>query len=245
MMSTAVMTERMAEASPRFMARMAGVFYLLIFVGGFDMLFVFGRFVVRGDAAASAANILSHEPLFLAGFAAALLAVAFYIVVTALLYGLFEPVNRNLSLLAAFFSLTGCAIQALALVFHLAPLVVLGDAPYLSAFKVEQLRALAMVFLTLYGRAYNIGLPFFGFYLLLIGYLIFRSTFMPRYLGVLVAVAGPGWLTFLSPPLARHLFPYILLSGLGEGLLILWLLVKGVDEQRWKEQASAARFVHK
>jgi len=112
-------------------------------------------------------------------------------------------------LLAAFFSLVGCAIGPLSLI-HLAP-------------------------------SHINPLVFFGFYRLLIGYLIFRSTFLPRILGVLMAIAGLGWLTFLSPPLANHLSPYNLAPGiLGEGLLTLWLLAIGVNEQRWKEQASAA-----
>jgi hypothetical protein len=87
----------------------------------------------------------------------------------------------------------------------------------------------------------NIGLVFGGFYCFLIGYLIFRSTFLPRIPGALMASAGLGWLTFLSPPLANHLSPYNLGSGIvGEGLLMLWLLVMGVNVQRWKEQASTA-----
>jgi hypothetical protein len=111
----------------------------------------------------------------------------------------------------------------------------------MSVFKLDQLQALALLFLRLHAQAYNSSLVFFGFYCLLIGYLIFRSTFLPRILGVLMAIAGLGWLTFLSPPLADYLSPYILAPGvLGEGSLTLWLLVKGVNEQRWKEQASAA-----
>jgi hypothetical protein len=135
----------------------------------------------------------------------------------------------------------GCAIQAVSSVFFFAPLVVLGDAQSLSVFKVEQLQAQALMFFKLYAQAYNIGLVFFGFYCLLIGYLIFRSTFLPRILGALMAFAGPVWLTFLSTPLANYLSPYNLASGLlGEASLMLWLLVIGVNVQRWKEQASAA-----
>lgn len=233
--------ERIAEASPRFKAKIAGVFYLLTGLTAFDLFFVLGRLVVYGDAAATATNILAHEPLFRLGFAAELIGVSCYIAVTALFYSLFKPVNRSLSLLAAFFSLAGCAIQAFACIFHLAPLGVLGGAQYLTVFKVEQLQALALMFLKLYGQGFNIGLVFFGFYCLLIGYLIFRSTFMPRILGVLMAFAGLSYLTFLSPPFAKYLSPYILVfPGLGEGLLMLWLLVMGVNVQRWKEQASAA-----
>jgi len=238
-MSTGVLMERIAETSPRRKARIAGVFYLLTFLTGGVAVPSF-RLVVSGDAAATATNILAHEPLFRLGFADLLVNVAVYIVVTLLFYELFKPVNRSLSLLAVFFSLAGCAIQALAGLFYLAPLVVLGGAPYLSVFKVEQVHALALMFFELYARAYNIGLVFFGFYCLLIGYLILRSTFLPRVLGVLMAIAGMAWLTFLSPPLANYLSPYNLgVGALGEGSLLLWLLVMGVNAQRWKEQASA------
>jgi len=181
------MTDHTFETSPRLKARIAGVFYLLTFLTGGVALFVRGRL----------------------SLVAGLIAGACYIAVTLLFYSLFKPVNRSLSLLAAFFSLVGCAIGPLSLI-HLAP-------------------------------SHINPLVFFGFYCLLIGYLIFRSTFLPRILGVLMAIAGLGWLTFLSPPLANHLSPYNLAPGiLGEGLLTLWLLAIGVNEQRWKEQASAA-----
>jgi hypothetical protein len=185
--------------------------------------------------------ILGHQPLFRLGLATGLIATACYVTVTALVYGLFKPVNRSLSLLAAFFSLVGCAILAFASLFRIAPLVVLGGGRYLSVFNVEQLRALASLFLELYGQVVNICFVFFGVYCLLIGHLIFRSAFLPRILGVFMAIAGLGWLTFLSPPLANYLRPYILVLGiLAELALMLWLLVMGVNVQRWKEQASAA-----
>jgi len=235
------MTEQIAETSPRPRARITGVVYLLYFLTAVSGEFFLKGIVVDGDAAATATNILAHPSLFRLGLATGLIATALYIALTALFYGLFKPVNRSLSLLAAFFSLVGCAILAFASLFQLAPLVVLGGSPYLSAFKVEQLRALALMFLELNTQANNICVVFFGFYCLLIGYLIFRSAFLPRILGVLMAFAGLGWLTFLYPPLANHLSPYNLVLGfLAELLLMLWLLVKGVDVQRWKEQASAA-----
>ena len=111
----------------------------------------------------------------------------------------------------------------------------------MGVFKLEQSRALASLFLELYGQGVNICFVFFGVYCLLIGYLIFRSAFLPRILGVLMAFAGLGWLTFLSPPLANHLSPYMVVLGfLAELSMMLWLLVMGVNVQRWKEQASAA-----
>ncbi len=236
------MTERIAEASPRFEARLAGVFYLLTFVTGGLAIFARHGLVVDGDAAATATNILAHESLYRLGFAADLLVVAWYIAVTALLYGLFKPISRSGSLLAAFFSLVGCAILGFTCLFQLGPFVALQGAQYSSVFKLEQVQAMAYMSLELYPQAYGIAVVFFGFYCLLIGYLILKSTFLPRFLGGLMVFAGLGWLTFLSQPLARSLSPYILAPGiLGEGALTVWLLVMGVKVQGWKEQASAAR----
>src|SRR6266699_2399364 len=125
------------------------------------------------------------------------------------------------------------------------PLVALGGAHELSAFNAGQLQALALTFLKLHSQGYNISLVFSGFYCLLIGYLIFRSTFLPRVLGVLMAVAGLcympyGFATFLSPEFAAGLFPWVMMPGAGELLLALWLLVIGVNVQRWEEQARSA-----
>ena len=232
------------EASPRLNARIAGVFYLLTFVGGVASLALGGRLVNYGDAAATAASIRAHESLFRLGFAANLFASACYVAVTLLFYELFKPVSRSISMLAAFFSLVGCAVGAFGSLFQLAPLVVLGGAQYLGVFNVEQLQALALVLLKLGAQANNIGLVFFGCYCLLIGYLVFRSDFLPRILGVLMAIGGAGWLTnsfisFLSPPLARSLSSWMMAPGiLGEAALTLWLLVMGVKPAARSEALS-------
>jgi hypothetical protein len=235
-MNTTVSTGQLGGASPRSSARITGVVYLLYFLTA-----VFGAFSMRGlvepgDAAATANHILAHEPLFRLGVAVGLISTALYLAVTALFYNLFKPVNRNLSLLGAFFSLVGCAVQACSSLFQLAPLVILRGSPFLSVFKVEQLQALALLSLKLHTQAANIELLFFGFYDLLIGYLIFRSTFLPRILGGLMMLAGLGWLTFWAPPLATHLSPYIQILGfLAEFLLMLWLLVIGVNVNRLEQ----------
>ena len=240
-MSTAVMMGRIAQVSPRPSARITGLVYFLYFLTAVLGEFFLKGMVVDGDAAATANNLLAHQSLFRLGLATGLIATACYIAVTALFYCLFRPVNRSLSLLAAFFGLVGCAITAFGSLFQLAPLVLLGGAQYLSVFNVQQLRALALMSLELNTQTANICLVLFGFYDLLIGYLIFRSAFLPRVLGVLMALAGLGWLTFLYPPLANSLSPYVLVLGfLAELLLMLWLLVKGVNVQRWKEQNSVA-----
>jgi hypothetical protein len=236
--STAVIEQRIAEAPPRPRGRITGVVYLLYFLTAIFGELLLRGLVVDGNAAATANNILAHQPLFRLGIATGLLATACYVAVTALLNDLFAPVNRRLSLLAAFFSLVGCAILAFASLFRLAPLVVLGGGQYLSVFNLEQLRALASLSLELYGHSVNTCFVFFGVYCLLIGYLIFKSTFLPRILGLPMAFAGLGWLAFLFPPLGDYLSPYNLVLGfLAELAVMLWLLVMGVNVQRWEEQA--------
>jgi hypothetical protein len=236
------MAERTTEASPRLKARMAGVFELLeALTSGFGQVIIPGMLIVSGNAAATAANILGHGLLFRLSLVAALIAVACHVAWTFLFYELFKPVDRRLSLFAAFFSLVGIAMQAFCILFQTAPLVLLESGRSLSAFSVEQLQALALTFLKLNAYAFYIYLVLFGFWCVLIGYLIFRSTFMPRIIGVLEAFAGLCWLSFLWPPLAHYFSPYNqVLAGLAELSLMLWLLVKGVNVQRWKEQASAA-----
>jgi hypothetical protein len=225
------MTAPMAEASPRPKARITGGVYLLYFLTAILAVLFKKGLIVPDDAVATANNILAHESLFRLGFVVGLLANAWYIVLTALFYGLFKPVNRSLSLIAAFFSLVGCAIQTFGSLFQLAPLVILGGgSQYLSVFKVEQRQALALLFLKLHAQSFNIGFVFFALYCILIGYLILRSAFLPRTLGVLMVLAGLGWLTFLSPPLANYLSRYVQVFGfLAEVSLMLWLLVMGVD----------------
>ena len=234
------MTNPIADAPPRPKARITGVVYLLYFLTAILAEVFMKGIVVSGDAAATANNIQAHEPLFRLGLGTGLIATAWYIALTALLYELFKPVNRSVSLVAAFFSLVGCAIQAFGAVFQLAPLVISGSSADLSAFKPEESQALALILFKLDSQAQTITLVFFGLYCLLIGFLIFKSTFLPRILGVLMALAGLGWLTFLAPPLANALSPYALVLGfLAELSLMLWLLVKGVNVERWKQQAAA------
>ena len=219
---------------------MAGVSYLLGAVTSvLGQMVVLGMLVVPDNATATADGILSHESLFRVGFVASLMTVPFHLVWAVLFYGLFKPVNRSISLLAVFTLLLGCAMWTLSSLFQLAPLLVLQNKSSLSAFAPEQLQALALMLLKLNAQTYDIGLVFFGFWCVLIGYLIFRSTFLPRIIGVLEVLAGLGYLTLLWRPLAHHLYPYNLaLAGPGEISLMLWLLVKGVNEERWKEQAA-------
>jgi len=227
-------------ASPRFTARMAGVLYLcIILLGMFAQGYVSGRLVVFGNASATANNIVAQESLYRLGFAVYLIEMACQITLTMLFYGLLKPVSRSVSLLAAIFGLTACVIKTVARLFFFAPLLVLGNAHYLSVFSTEQLEALGLLFLRVNYTGENIAMVFFGLYAVVKGYLVFRSIFWPRILGVLTAVGGLGWLTYLYEPLASRLLPFILAASLVGALAnVFWLLVFGLNEQRWKEQAA-------
>ncbi|SRR6266480_3654645 len=231
------------EASPRVKARIAGLFDLLeALTSGLGQVIIPGMLIVSGNAAATAANVLAHGPLFRLSILLALLGVACHIAWTYLFYELFKAVNRNLSLLAVFFSLVAMALQAFSSTLQAAPLVILEGGPAFAAFTADQLKTLTFLFLSLNARVFNTYLVFFGFWCVLIGYLIVRSTFMPRILGVLEGLAGLCWLTFIWPPLAHYVSPYNqIIAGLGEISLMLWLLLMGVNGERWKEQASSTR----
>jgi hypothetical protein len=154
---------------------------------------------------------------------------------------LLKPVNRRISRLALLVLLVASAIQAVTGLLYLAPLLILQGGSSVSAFTLEQLQALALVFLKLNAYALNVHLVFFGLWCILTGYLIFRSIYLPRILGVLLAIAGLGWLIFLFPPVAYGLFPFIAAaSAIGEIPVEFWLMVKGVNTERWMEQTSTA-----
>lgn len=220
---------------------MAGISYLLGSVTSVaGQMVIRGMLIVSDNGAATAANILAHQSLLRLGFAFSVVAVPFHIAWAILFYAVFKPVSRSVSLLAAFDMLMGCAMWAVSSLFLLAPLLVLQGGKALSAFPAEQLQAFGLVFLRLNAQAYDLGLVFFGLWCVLIGYLIFRSTFLPRAIAVLEVLAGVGYLTLLWRPLANYLYPYNLaLAGPGEISLLLWLLVKGVNVPKWREQASA------
>jgi hypothetical protein len=238
------------QTSPRTLARLTGLFFLLTILGGIvAQAFISQRLIDFTDAAATANNILSNKGLFTLGFTIYLIEMACQVTTATLLYQLLKPVNRTVALLAVLLELTGIGIKTVARVFYIAPLFVLGASPSggsaassaLSGFTTEQLQSIALVLLKVNDSGAAVALAFFGFSTPLFGYLIYRSKFLPRWLGVLVMVAGLGWLTFLYPPLGYRVFMIIAPIGLLSALVkILWLLIRGVDEDKWNEQARAA-----
>jgi hypothetical protein len=237
------MTSNTVDTSPQRHARMAGVSY---FVGALlsvlGQMVIPGMIVVSGNATATVANILSHETLFRLGFVLSVLTVPFHLIWAVLFKGLFRSVNRSVALLAGFVMVMACVMWTLSSLLYLAPLLLLQGKTAVSAFSPEQLQALVLTLLKLNALAYDIGLVFFGFWYVLIGYLIVRSTFLPRIIGALGVLAGFGYLTLLWQPLAHYLYPYNLaLAGPGEISLILWLIVKGVNVDKWKETAGTGQ----
>jgi len=233
------MPEHITEGSARTKARLIGVFEILEgLTATYGQVIVFNKLVVSGNAAATASNILSHESLFRLGFAFCFFGVGFHIAWALLFYDLFKPVHRNASLFGLLVIVVGCAIQALAAVFYVAPLLVLTSGSSLAALTTDQLQALAFAFVRVNGAAFNAYLVFFGVWCVVAGYLIFRSRFLPRVLGLLLALAGLAWMTYLSPPFGNKLFPIIaVISGIAE-IPLPWFFIFGFNTQKWRELAT-------
>ena len=222
--------------SPQGQARTAGVLALLTVPSGLAAV-ALGNLIVPGDAATTAHNLLTHELMLRLVVVGDVVSVL-YVPYTLLLFVLFTPVSRNLSLLAAMFSLIGIAIGTVNVIFELGPLVILSGRHSFAAFTAGQLDALALMLLMFHAQVSDLSLVLFGTYNVLIGYLIVRSRLMPSILGVLLAFAGlcyeiNNFATFLAPQFAAHLIPYILLPGLSEILVALWLAFFGINLRHW------------
>jgi len=233
--------------SPQVYARIGGALYLFIILAGiYGEVFVRGNLIVAGNTAATAQKIMASELLFRSGIVGDLMMHVCDVPLTLIFYVLLRPVSKNLSLLAAFFSLLQTAILIANKLNLVAVLLVLGDADYLKAFEPQQLHALVSLCLALHEYGFAIGLIFFGVSCLVVGYLIYRSGYFPRTLGVLQAIAGVCYLInslalLLAPPLADKMFPVILLPAfIGELSTCVWLLVKGVNASKWDERTKSA-----
>ena len=240
------MTDRIAKSSPRLKARVAGSFWLITTIGSlFDFMYVGGKINVPGNAAATMHNIVALESLRRLGFAADLIGDVAFVVVIVLSYELLKPINRSVSLLAAFLGLVGCTVGAMNGIFGLAPFAVLGVAPHASAFSAQQLQEMVFLFRRIGSGGADISMVFFGFYCVLIGWLAFNSTFIPRIIGVAIAIAGVSYLTnsftsILSLWLPSILYGKVLYGGIGEIVFALWILIFGVNVSKWRLRAVTA-----
>jgi hypothetical protein len=239
------MTNPGSLASPQTCARIGGVLYLIIiFIGAAGEALIRGRLIVSGDAAATAANLRASEFLWRLGIAGELVLLISAVALTLVFYIMLKPVSRELALLAVFFNLVSIALEAAASLHLVQTLFPLANADYLKVFDSEQLHTLAYLSGRAHGHGFGVALVFFGCVCLLLGYLIYRSRYFPRILGVLFLIAGLGYLInsfalILAPSLAALLFPWILLPALPAELgFALWLLVKGVDLPKWREATA-------
>ena len=233
---------------PQFYARIGGALYLVIIVLGlFAEGIVSSRLVAPGDAIATARNIMASESLWRIGVAANMIVVLCAVPLLVIEYLLLRPVSRTVVLLAVFFNLVSLAVESVSKLFSFAVLSPLGSAPHLTAFDARQLDVLAYLALRSHDIGFNISLIFFGFTCIFNGWLIFRSGYFPRLVGVLLAIAGCCYLVaspaaLLAPKLLDAISPAILVPCLvGELSFCLWLLVKGVDVPKWQALTGATR----
>ncbi|MFN0152370.1 MAG: DUF4386 domain-containing protein [bacterium] len=240
------MAEQHAEISPRALARIGGALYLLIIaIGLYGEMFIRSKIIVSGDAAATAANIRSMESLWRFGIAAELVLLVSAVALTVILYILLRPAGRDLALLAVCFNLVSIAVEAVAALNLVAATFPLGKAAYLTAFEPEQLHAMAMLAARSHGFGFGVGLIFFGCECIVLGYLIFKSGYFPKAIGILMQIAGIAYLVnsfalILAPALSSQLFPAILVPAfVGEASLCLWLLLKGVCTETWNQRVGA------
>jgi hypothetical protein len=240
------MEDHEVQTSPQIYARIGGVLYLIIIVIGLlGETLVRNRLIVSGDAMATVERIRASEFLWRVGIAGELVLLVCAVALTLIFYVLLRPVSRNLALLAAFFNLVSIALEAAASLHLLATLFPLANANYLRALDPKQVDAWAYLSIKSHEYGFGVSLIFFGCVCLVLGYLIFRSGFLPKFLGILMQIAGLSYLVnsfalILSPSLAGWLFPAILLPAfVGEASLCIWLLAKGVNVSKWNARVSA------
>ncbi|MBC7447639.1 MAG: DUF4386 domain-containing protein [Hymenobacteraceae bacterium] len=239
------MTARTIETSPQVYARFGGALYLaIILFGAFAEGFVSSKLEVAGNAVATAHNILAAPGLWRLGVAANVLLVVCAVPLLWIEYLLLRPVSKTLVVLAVLLNVVSLSVEAISKVFLLVVLPTLENADYLHAFGGHQVPMLANLALKLHAISFNIALLFFGGTCLVNGYLIFKSGYFPKVLGILLQVAGGGYLVgcsaaLFTPALADILLPAVLLLPLvGESSVCLWLLVKGVNRTKWQERVE-------
>jgi hypothetical protein len=219
--------------------RIAGLLYLILSaLSAFGLVYVPSVLIAPRDAATTVSNILANEWLFRLGIVSNLLAFTVNIFVVVFLYKLLKPVNEGVASLMVILILMGLAIGMLNELNQVAVLL-FSSADYLTAFTADQLQALVLLSLDLYEHGFLISHIFFGLWLFPMGYLIFKSGFLPRFLGVLLIIAGFGYLVdfilfFLFPDVGVTVSEF---TFVGEVLLLLWLLIRGVNVEQWERRA--------
>lgn len=225
-------------------ARVAGVLFLLsMLAGGFGEMYVPSKIIASADAAATALNFKASESLFRIGFASYLIEAFCDVALAWAMYVLLRPVQKDVALLAAFFGLVSTALFGVGELFYFATSLVLRDADYLKAFSQDQRNTLALLSFKTYGLGGGIFMAFYGVASMLRGYLIFRSGYLPRFLGVLLALAGLGFVVrnFLVVLAPKYVSGILVLPMLFAGVsLTVWFLAKGINLGKWEEKVAAS-----
>lgn len=243
-----VLTKTIPTHAPETYARIAGSLYLVIAVfGAFSIAYVPSVIIAAGDAAATAANLLAHRAVFSLGVFADFVVMLSEIVLTVLLYVLFKPVSPTLSLIAMVARLLMVVVMAFNLLINLTPMLLLSGADYLSAFSPPQLQATAYLFTQAHGYGVYIWDVFFGFHLLILGYLVMQSGYFPKLLGAGMLIGSFGYLLeglskltfFDNAALAMTVVGLLVLVSISETSFALWLLIKGLDVTGWTKSLAA------
>jgi Domain of unknown function (DUF4386) len=229
------------ETSPQIYARIAAVLLLVsIVTASFGELYVPDKLIVSGDAAATANNFRANESLFRLGFASYLIEAVCDVALALTFYILLRPVRKDLALLTAFLGLMSTAMFAVAMLIYFGvSLILLGKAEYLKTFSPDQLNSLALLFLTWYATGAGIFMVFYGVASILRGYLIYRSGYLPRFLGFLLALAGVSFVirNFVEVLAPTYAFDILYLPMIIAMLsMAVWFIAKGVDVAKWKEK---------
>lgn len=227
------------DFSPNTYARVAGVLYLLIIVCGlFSELFVRSRLIVPEDAMHTAVNIMANDALFRVGFMSDLIMLLCDIALAVVFYALLKPVSQTLALGAAFLRIAMDATLGINLLNHFYALLLLSGESYLAAFDANQINALVSLYLEAHSIGYAIGLTFFAFHCLVLGYLFYKSSYFPKVFGILLVLASFSYLIdscaiFIFPKYETTDYAFIMFPALITELSIcLWLLIKGVSTEK-------------
>jgi hypothetical protein len=234
------------ETSPQTYARVGGILYLLLIVLGiFYQMIVRDSIMVPGDSIATMENLEEREFFWRLGIVAEFLSALVGFGLVLVMYRLTKPVNKDLAMLAAFFNLAATTIQTVYVLQLVEALFPLGASSYLQAFTAEQLAAMISLSMKSHVFGFGIALLMFGPYFLITGYLIYKSNYLPKFIGVLYTISGVGYLVnsfmlILAPQLSGIVFMIIVLPVLvGEISLALRLLLKGVNESEWRTYVAS------
>ena len=229
--------------SNKSLARIAGFCYLIVIATGlFSEVFVRQALRVSNDALTTAYNIQTNEMLFRWGFVADLINFVVGIPTILIIYHFFKKSNKIILQIALALVIIQTAIIAVNLLNQITPLLLLGNDTYLNTFQQSQLATLSLLSLNIQSQGYAIGLVFFGFYCIIIGFVIYKTNAIPRIIGVLYAIAGVCYLInsftmFLSKGFENPMFVYLAIPiFIGELSVCLWLLIKGIDTTKFENK---------